>query len=65
MATADAAMAWMESERPNLYAAAELAAASGRAGQAVQMAAVIGDYLHGRCNWDEAASMHQLALGGH
>ena len=62
MATPEAAMAWMESERPNLYAAAELAAASGRASQAVQIAAVLGDYLHGRCDWDEAASMHQLAL---
>jgi tetratricopeptide (TPR) repeat protein/transcriptional regulator with XRE-family HTH domain len=62
MATPEAAIAWMESERPNLYAVAELAAATDRPGQAVQLAAVLGDHLHSRCDWDEAASMHQLAL---
>jgi hypothetical protein len=46
--TLDRAAAWLESERPNLHAAADYAAATGRHLHAVQIPAAIGDFLRGQ-----------------
>jgi DNA-binding SARP family transcriptional activator/tetratricopeptide (TPR) repeat protein len=53
---------WLETERPNLHAAAEHAVASGRARHTVQIAAAIGDLLLIHGHWDQAAALHRTAL---
>jgi tetratricopeptide (TPR) repeat protein/transcriptional regulator with XRE-family HTH domain len=56
------AAAWLEAERPNLHAAADHAAASGRHLHAVQIPAAMGGFLRERGHWDQAAALHQIAL---
>jgi tetratricopeptide (TPR) repeat protein/transcriptional regulator with XRE-family HTH domain len=56
------AAAWLETERPNLHAAADYAAASGRHLHAVQIPAATGDFLRAHGDWDQAAALHRTAL---
>jgi tetratricopeptide (TPR) repeat protein/transcriptional regulator with XRE-family HTH domain len=56
------AAAWLETERPNLHAAARRAAASGRTLHAVQIPAAMGDFLRAYGAWDQAATLHRIAL---
>jgi len=56
------AAAWLDTERPNLHAAADYAAASGRHLHAVQIPAAIGDFLRAHGDWDQAATLHRTAL---
>jgi tetratricopeptide (TPR) repeat protein/transcriptional regulator with XRE-family HTH domain len=56
------AAAWLEAERPNLYAATHHAAASGRALHAVQIPAAIGEFLRTNGDWDQATTLHRIAL---
>jgi tetratricopeptide (TPR) repeat protein/transcriptional regulator with XRE-family HTH domain len=56
------AAAWLETERPNLYAAARRAAASGRTLHAVQIPAATGDFLRFHGDWDQATTLHRIAL---
>ena len=56
------AAAWLETERPNLHAAADYAAASGRHLHAVQIPAAMGDFLRAHGDWDQAAALHRTAL---
>ena len=56
------AAAWLETERPNLHAAADLAAVSGRHLHAIQIPAAIGDFLRSRGHWEQSAALHRSAL---
>ena len=56
------AAAWLETERPNLHAAADYAASSGRAMHAMQIPAAMSDFLRRHGHWDQAAALHQTAL---
>jgi tetratricopeptide (TPR) repeat protein/transcriptional regulator with XRE-family HTH domain len=60
--TLDHAVAWLEPERPNLHAAADVAAVSGRPLHAVQIPAALGDFLRSRGHWEESAALHRTAL---
>ncbi len=62
LSTLGQAAAWLESERPNLHAAAEFAAASGRTLHAVRIPAAMGGFLRERGHWDQAAALHLIAL---
>jgi tetratricopeptide (TPR) repeat protein/transcriptional regulator with XRE-family HTH domain len=62
LSTLQDAAAWLEAERPNLHAAADHAAASGRPLHAVQIPAAMGGLLRERGHWDEALTLHQAAL---
>jgi len=56
------AAAWLETERPNLQAAADLAAVSGRHLHAIQIPAAMGDFLRSRGHWEQSAALHRTAL---
>jgi tetratricopeptide (TPR) repeat protein/transcriptional regulator with XRE-family HTH domain len=56
------AVAWLGAERPNLHAAADYAAASGRHLHAVQIPAAVGDFLRAHGDWDQALELHRTAL---
>jgi tetratricopeptide (TPR) repeat protein/transcriptional regulator with XRE-family HTH domain len=60
--TLDHAAAWLETERPNLQAAADLAAVSGRHLHAIQIPAAMGDFLRSRGHWEQSAVLHRTAL---
>ena len=60
--TLDHAVAWLETERPNLHAAADSAAVSGRPLHAIQIPAALGDFLRARGHWEESAALHRTAL---
>jgi tetratricopeptide (TPR) repeat protein/transcriptional regulator with XRE-family HTH domain len=62
LATFAEAATWLETERPNLYAATHRAAASGRTLHAVQIPAAMGDFLRARGGWDQATTLHRIAL---
>jgi len=54
--------AWLEAERPNLHAAADHAATTGRTMHAVQIPAALGGFLRERGHWDQATALIQTAL---
>ena len=56
------AAAWLETERANLHAAADYAAAQGMDLHAVQIPAAVGDFLRAHGDWDQAAELHRIAL---
>jgi tetratricopeptide (TPR) repeat protein/transcriptional regulator with XRE-family HTH domain len=56
------ATAWMEVERPNLHAAVDYAAATGRSLPAVQIPAAMSGFLTARGLWDESRALHETAL---
>jgi tetratricopeptide (TPR) repeat protein/transcriptional regulator with XRE-family HTH domain len=62
LSTHEQAVAWLETERPNLHAAALHAAAHGWTLHAAQIPAAIGDLLLIHGHWDQAAALHQTAL---
>ena len=62
LSAADQATAWLEAERPNLHAAVDHAAASGRYLYAVQIPAAMSGFLAARGLWDESEALHQIAL---
>ena len=62
LSSAGQASAWLDAERPNLHAAAGYAAASGRPGHAIAIAAAISGFLFARGHWDQSAGLHQAAL---
>jgi tetratricopeptide (TPR) repeat protein/transcriptional regulator with XRE-family HTH domain len=62
MANYQQAAAWLETERPNLHAAADHAAALGRTLHATQIPAMISGFLFGHGHWDQASTLHQSAL---
>ncbi len=62
LATAAQASAWLETERPNLHAAARYAAATDRPRHAVAIASAISGFLFARGYWDQATTLHQATL---
>jgi len=56
------AAAWLDAERPNLHAATDYAAASGRYLHAVHIPAALADYLTGRGPWDQLTTLQHTAL---
>jgi tetratricopeptide (TPR) repeat protein/transcriptional regulator with XRE-family HTH domain len=62
LSTLGQAAAWLETERPNLHAAADHAAASGRHLHAVQIPAAVGDFLRAHGDWEQSAALHRIAL---
>jgi tetratricopeptide (TPR) repeat protein/transcriptional regulator with XRE-family HTH domain len=61
LSTPALASAWLETERPNLHAAAGYAAATGRPGHAVAIPVSISNFLFARGHWDQAAALHRAA----
>jgi tetratricopeptide (TPR) repeat protein/DNA-binding XRE family transcriptional regulator len=56
------AAAWLESERPNLHAAVDYAAAGAMPRHAVAIATAMGGFLRARGHWDQAAEQYRTAL---
>jgi tetratricopeptide (TPR) repeat protein/transcriptional regulator with XRE-family HTH domain len=56
------AAAWLESERPNLHAAVNYAAAQKMPAHAIAIAAAIGGFLRARGHWGQAAEQYRTAL---
>jgi tetratricopeptide (TPR) repeat protein/transcriptional regulator with XRE-family HTH domain len=61
LSTLGKASAWLETERPNLSAAVDYAARTGRV-HAMAIPAAIGGFLHAHEYWDQAAALYQTAL---
>ena len=61
LSTPALASAWLETERPNLHAAAGYAAAAGRPGHAVAIPVSISNFLFARGHWDQAAVLYRGA----
>ena len=57
----DEASAWLETERPNLYAAVEYAA-HARLVHTIQIPAAISGFMQAHGHWDQAAALHHTAL---
>ena len=62
LAAFEQAAAWLETERPNLHAAADYAAATGRHQCAIAISALTGDFLRAHGHRDRAAALHLFAL---
>ena len=62
LVTLEQAVAWLDTERPNLHAAADNATASGRPLHAVHIAAAMSDFLRAHASWDQAAALQRTAL---
>ena len=62
LATTSEAVAWLESERPNLHAVVNYAAAQKMPVHAIAIAAAIGGFLRARGHWDQATEQYQTAL---
>ena len=62
LSAAGQAAGWLEAERPNLHAAVDYAAASGRSVYAVQIPAAISGFLAANGLWDQSSTLHQIAL---
>jgi tetratricopeptide (TPR) repeat protein/transcriptional regulator with XRE-family HTH domain len=62
VSTPGQASAWLEAERANLHAAAGYAAASERPAYAALIPAAMASFLEARGHWDQALTLHQLAL---
>ena len=60
--TEEEAIAWLATERGNLHACADYAAANGRLVHAVWIPVAISAFLHIQGHWNEAASFGQAAL---
>ena len=62
MVSSQQASGWLESERPNLQAAANHAAAHGMPRHAIAIVTAIGGFLRARGYWDQAADLYRTAL---
>jgi tetratricopeptide (TPR) repeat protein/transcriptional regulator with XRE-family HTH domain len=62
VASSQQAAAWLESERPNLYAAINYAAAEAMPLHAITIATAMGGFLRARGHWDQAARQYRTAL---
>ena len=58
----DQAADWLEAERPNLHAAVDYAAASGRSLYAMQIPEAMSGFLVTRGLWDQSTVLHKIAL---
>ena len=62
LSTPGRAAAWLQTERANLHAAADYAAAQGMHLYAVQIPAAVGDFLRACGDWDQASVLQRTAL---
>ena len=62
LSTPHLATAWLETERPNLQAAAEQAAGRAMPRYTVALAAAISGFLLAHGHWDQSAALHRAAL---
>jgi tetratricopeptide (TPR) repeat protein/transcriptional regulator with XRE-family HTH domain len=62
LSTSELATAWLETERPNLHAAAEQAAGRAMPQYTVALAAAISGFLLHHGHWDQSAALHRAAL---
>ena len=62
VASSRQAAAWLESERPNLYAAVNYAAVEAMPLHAITIATAMGGFLRARGHWDQAARQYRTAL---
>jgi tetratricopeptide (TPR) repeat protein/transcriptional regulator with XRE-family HTH domain len=62
VATPRQAVAWLEAERGNLHAAVGYAAATERPAYAALIPAAMASFLEARGHWDQALTLHQIAL---
>ncbi len=62
IATSLQAMAWLETERSNLLAAADYAATRNFPIHAAQIPAAMGDFLLAHGHWDQGIAVHQGAI---
>ncbi len=62
LSTSDDAVAWMESERLNLQAAASYAAAHDQPAYSAAIAAAMHGFLRNQGHWSQARIMHRAAL---
>lgn len=62
LSTPERATAWMLTERANLHAAVELAAAHDRPLHAVRLPSALHEILRGQGHWEQAETLHQIAL---
>src|SRR5262249_48898553 len=60
--TLSRAAAWLETERANLHAAADYAAAQGMHLHAVQIPGAVGDFLRAHGDWAQASGLQRTAL---
>ena len=60
--TEEEAIAWLRTERPNLHACVEYAAAHECHVHAIQIPAAMSDFLHSQGHWSEAVILAQAAL---
>ena len=60
--TEEEAIAWLGTERPNLHACADYAAAHGRLVHAVRIPVATSDFLHIQGYWNEAVTLGEAAL---
>ena len=60
--TKDEAITWLGTERPNLHACADYAAAHGHLVHAVRIPIAMNDFLHIQGHWTEAATLGKAAL---
>ena len=61
LSTLGEASDWLETERPNLYAAVDYAAGASPM-HAIHIPAAIGAFLHGHGHWDQSAALQETAL---
>ena len=62
LSTLEQAAAWLETERPNLHAAADQAAAAGQHLHAVRIPAAISGFLLAHGHVDQSVALHRTAL---
>jgi tetratricopeptide (TPR) repeat protein len=62
MRTEEAAIAWLETERANLYACASYGAAHGHLVHAIRIPVAISGFLHIHGYWNESATLGRAAL---
>jgi tetratricopeptide (TPR) repeat protein/transcriptional regulator with XRE-family HTH domain len=62
LSTLEQAAAWLETERPNLHAAADHAAAAGQHLYAVRIPAAISGFLLAHGHVDQSVALHRTAL---
>jgi len=62
LVTREAAVAWLEAERANLYAATDYAALHARHGHAIYLPAAMHEFLRAHGPWSQAVALHHTAL---
>jgi tetratricopeptide (TPR) repeat protein len=62
MRTEEQALAWLETERANLYACVSYGAAHGYLAHAIRIPVAISGFLHIQGHWNEAATLGRAAL---